>query len=109
MNRIKTHVKKGDQVVVIAGAAKGAQGTVLAVQTAKNRVLVEGVRMIKKAVRPSQDKPQGGIIEKEGPIHISNVKLVSPRRRRRPPGRKRRKLKRRSSQATCRPLCHPCR
>ncbi len=76
MTRIKTHVKKGDQVVVISGAAKGAQGTVIAVQTAKSRVLVEGVRMIKKTVRPSQDKPQGGIIDKEGPIHISNVRLV---------------------------------
>ena len=76
MSRIKTHVKKGDQVVVISGAAKGAQGTVMEVQPAKNRVLIEGVRMIKKTVRPSQDKPQGGIIEKEGPIHISNVKLV---------------------------------
>ena len=76
MCRIKTHVKKGDQVVVISGAAKGAQGTVIEVQPAKNRVLVEGVRMIKKTVRPSQEKPQGGIIEKEGPIHISNVKIV---------------------------------
>lgn len=76
MSRIKTHVKKGDQVVVISGAAKGAQGTVIEVQPAKNRVLIEGVRMIKKTVRPSQDKPQGGIIEKEGPVHISNVKLV---------------------------------
>lgn len=76
MSRIKTHVKKGDQVVVISGAAKGAQGTIIEVQPAKNRVLIEGVRMIKKTVRPSQDKPQGGIIEKEGTIHISNVKLV---------------------------------
>ncbi|MBX7209907.1 MAG: 50S ribosomal protein L24 [Verrucomicrobiaceae bacterium] len=76
MSRIKTHVKKGDLVVVISGAHKGAQGTVLEVQPAKGRVLIEGVRMIKKTVRPSQDKPQGGIIEKEGPIHISNVKLV---------------------------------
>jgi ribosomal protein L24 len=59
MSRIKTHVKKGDQVVVISGAAKGAQGTVIEVQPAKNRVLIEGVRMIKKTIRPSQDKPQG--------------------------------------------------
>lgn len=77
MSRIKTHVKKGDQVVVIAGAAKGAQGTIIEVQPSKGRVLVEGVRMIKKTVRPSQEKPQGGIIEKEGPIHISNVKLAT--------------------------------
>lgn len=76
MSRIKTHVKKGDQVVVISEAHKGAQGTILEVQPAKGRVLIEGVRMIKKTIRPSQDKPQGGFIEKEGPIHISNVKLV---------------------------------
>jgi large subunit ribosomal protein L24 len=78
MSRIKTHVRKGDTVVVIAGAAKGAQGTVLEVQPAKNRVLIEGVRMIKKCVKPSQERPNGGIIEKEGPIHISNVKLAAP-------------------------------
>lgn len=76
MSRIKTHVKKGDTVTVISGAFKGAQGTVLEVQPAKSRVLVEGVRMIKKTVRPTQERQQGGIIEKEGPIHISNVKLA---------------------------------
>ena len=77
MSRTKTHVKKGDTVVVIAGAQKGAQGSIKEVQPSKNRVLIEGVRMIKKAVRPSQQNPNGGFIEKEGPIHISNVKLVS--------------------------------
>ena len=76
MSQIKTHVKKGDAVVVISGAHKGAQGTILEVQTAKNRVLIEGVRMIKKAVKPTQERPNGGIIEQEGPIHISNVKLA---------------------------------
>ena len=76
MSQIKTHVRKGDLVEVIAGAAKGAQGTVLEVQPSKGRVLIEGVRMIKKAVRPSQKSPEGGIVEKEGPIHISNVKLA---------------------------------
>lgn len=76
MSRQKTHVKRGDHVQVIAGAAKGAQGTVMQVDPVKQRVLVEGVRMIKKAVRPSQERPEGGIIEKEGPIHISNVKLI---------------------------------
>ena len=74
MSRIKTHVRKGDLVEVIAGAYKGAQGTILEVQPGKGRVLIEGVRMIKKAVRPTQENPNGGIIEKEGPIHISNVK-----------------------------------
>lgn len=76
MSQIKTHVKKGDAVVVISGAHKGAQGTILQVQPAKNRVLIEGVRMIKKAVKPSQERPNGGIIEQEGPIHISNVKIA---------------------------------
>ena len=74
MSRVKTHVRKGDHVEVIAGAYKGAQGTILEVQPVKNRVLIEGVRMIKKAVRPTQQNQAGGIIEKEGPIHISNVK-----------------------------------
>lgn len=76
MSRTKTHVKKGDSVVVIAGAHKGAQGTIKEVQPTKNRVLIEGVRIIKKAVKPSQANPNGGFLEKEGPIHISNVKLV---------------------------------
>ncbi len=76
MSRTKTHVHKGDTVTVISGACKGAQGTVLEVQPAKNRVIIEGVRMIKKTVRPTQERPNGGIIEKEGPIHISNVKLA---------------------------------
>jgi len=77
MSQIKTHVKKGDRVEVISGAFRGAQGTITQVIPAKQRVLIEGVRMIKKAVRPSQDRPNGGIIEKEGPIHISNVKKLA--------------------------------
>jgi large subunit ribosomal protein L24 len=76
MSRIKTHVKKGDTVVVITGASKGAQGTVLEVQPAKGRVLVEGVNMIKKAIKPTQQNQQGGFEDREGPIHISNVKLA---------------------------------
>lgn len=76
MNRIKTHVKKGDQVQVIAGNHRGAQGKILQVMPRKGRVLIEGVRMIKKHQRKSQDNPQGSIAEREGPIHISNVKLI---------------------------------
>lgn len=76
MNRPKFHVKKGDQVQVISGNHKGAAGKVLQVLAKKERVLIEGVRMIKKHIRKSQDHPSGGIIEREGPIHISNVKLV---------------------------------
>ncbi|MEM9479546.1 MAG: 50S ribosomal protein L24 [Verrucomicrobiota bacterium] len=77
MSRKKTHVKKGDTVEVISGNHKGSTGAVLQVISGKDQVLVEGVRMIKKHERKSQDRPEGGITEKEGPIHISNVKLVS--------------------------------
>jgi large subunit ribosomal protein L24 len=76
MNRIKHHVKKGDQVEVIAGNFRGSSGKVLEVMSKKNRVLVEGVRLIKRHMRKSQDNPQGSIAEREGPIHISNVKVV---------------------------------
>jgi large subunit ribosomal protein L24 len=76
MNRARHHVKKGDQVEVISGNFRGSTGKVLQVLPAKNRVLIEGVRMIKKHLRKSQDNPSGKIAEREGPIHISNVKLV---------------------------------
>jgi len=67
------HVKKGDEVVVIAGADKGKRGRVIAVATKKNRLLVEGARIMKRHMRKSQQHPQGAIIEREGTIHISNV------------------------------------
>ena len=76
MNRKKFHVKRGDQVQVISGNHKGATGKILEVIRKKEQVLVEAVRMIKKHVRKSQEHPNGGIIEREGPIHISNVKLI---------------------------------
>ncbi len=76
MNRIKHHVKKGDHVEVIAGNFRGSTGKILQVLPQKNRVLIEGVRLIKKHLRKSQDNPSGKIAEREGPIHISNVKLV---------------------------------
>ena len=75
--RVKTHVKKNDEVVVISGNHKGETGKVLQVFPEKEQVLVEGVRLIKKHARRTQDRPEGGIIEREGPIHISNVKLVA--------------------------------
>jgi large subunit ribosomal protein L24 len=74
--RIKTHVSKGDEVEVISGNHRGSTGKVLQVFPAKQQVLVEGVRMIKKHTRKSQDHPEGAIVEKEGPIHISNVRRV---------------------------------
>jgi large subunit ribosomal protein L24 len=76
MNRITCHVKKGDQVEVISGNFRGSSGRILAVFPGKQRVVVEGVRIIKKHLRKSQDNPSGKIAEREGPIHISNVKLV---------------------------------
>jgi len=69
----KFHVKKGDEVVVIAGSEKGKRGKIINVATGKQRVFVEGVRTIKRHMRKSQEHPQGAIVEREGSIHISNV------------------------------------
>ena len=67
------HVKKGDEVVVIAGAEKGKRGRVISVMPDSQRLIVEGARMIKKHMRKSQQNPQGAIIEQEGTVHLSNV------------------------------------
>ena len=72
-------VKKGDTVIVISGDYKGKQGTVLSVLSKSNRVVVEGVNIATKHARPSQANPDGGIIKKEAPIHVSNVMLVDPK------------------------------
>jgi len=72
------HVRKGDTVVVVAGKERGKRGRVLRVLPEKSRVVVERVNMIKKHQRPTQKLRQGGIIEREGPIHLSNVMLVDP-------------------------------
>jgi large subunit ribosomal protein L24 len=76
MNRVKLHIRKGDNVEVISGNFKGSSGKVLDVLVKKQRVLIEGVRLIKRHLRKSQDNPQGKIAEREGPIHISNVKVL---------------------------------
>ena len=76
MNRVKLHVRKGDNVEVISGNFKGSSGKVLEVIARKQRVLIEGVRIIKRHLKKSQDNPQGKIAEREGPIHISNVKVL---------------------------------
>ncbi|MFV0417054.1 MAG: 50S ribosomal protein L24 [Chthoniobacterales bacterium] len=76
MSRVKTHVSRGDTVEVISGNHRGASGKVIQILPAKSQVIVEGVRMIKKHVRKSQEQPNGAIVEREGPIHISNVKLL---------------------------------
>lgn len=70
------HVKKNDEVVVIAGADKGKRGRVIAIEGKKQRVIVEGVHMIKKHMRKSQQYPNGQIIEREGSIHLSNVMMA---------------------------------
>ncbi len=75
-----SHVRKGDTVIVVAGKERGKRGRVLRVIPEKDRVVVERVNMIKKHQRPTQKLRQGGIIEREGSIHLSNVMLVDPTR-----------------------------
>ena len=70
----KFHVKKGDEVVVLAGKEKGKTGKIIAVLTKKSRVIVEGLQMVKKHTKKSQQNPNGAIVDQEGSIHISNVK-----------------------------------
>jgi large subunit ribosomal protein L24 len=74
-NNIKSHIKKGDKVVVLSGDSKGEQGVVQKVFPAEYRAIVEGVNLVKRHVRPTAEQP-GGINEKEAAIHISNLMLV---------------------------------
>jgi large subunit ribosomal protein L24 len=74
----KFHIKKGDQVIVISGEYKGQHGRVLEVDRDKEKAIVEGVNMVSKHTKPNSQNPQGGIIKKEAPIHISNLNLVDP-------------------------------
>ena len=67
------HVRKGDEVVVIAGADRGKRGRLIAVLTGKDRVVVEGIAMMKRHMRKSQQHPNGAIVEREGSVHMSNV------------------------------------
>jgi large subunit ribosomal protein L24 len=69
----KFHVKRGDEVVVIAGTERGKRGKIISVLTKKERVIVEGIKMMKRHTRKSQQYPQGAIVERESSIHISNV------------------------------------
>jgi len=73
----KQHVKKGDEIVVISGADKGKRGKIITVYPKQERVIVEGVHMIKKHTKKSQQNPNGAILEREGTVHISNVMLAS--------------------------------
>lgn len=73
------HVKKGDKVAVLSGKDKGKQGVILEAYPKAERVLVEGVNMIQKHAKPSQENPQGGILNQEAPIHVSNVLPLDPK------------------------------
>mgnify|MGYP000664858643 FL=1 len=75
----KLHIKKGDTVMVISGEDKGHSGRDLEVLVKEQRAIVEGLNMIKKHAKPSAKNPQGGIISKEAPIHISNLNVVDPK------------------------------
>ena len=75
----KLHIKKGDTVIVISGNYRGQKGRVLEIVRKTDKAIVEGVNMIKKHSRPTTDYPQGGIIEKEASIHISNLMLLDPK------------------------------
>jgi large subunit ribosomal protein L24 len=75
----KFHIRSGDNVFVIAGDEKGKTGVVVKVLREKQRAIVEGLNMVKKHVKPTNEQPEGGIIEKESSIHISNLMLVDPK------------------------------
>jgi large subunit ribosomal protein L24 len=73
------NVKKGDKVMVITGKDKGKTGVILVAFPKKDRVLVEGVNIVKKHTKPNQENPQGGIISQEAAIHVSNVMVIDPK------------------------------
>lgn len=75
----KFHIKKDDTVIVIAGESKGQKGKVLEMNSKTSRVLVEGINMVKKHTKPNAAHPNGGIIDKEAAIHISNLTLIDPK------------------------------
>jgi|SRR5690606_12914216 large subunit ribosomal protein L24 len=75
----KTHIKKGDMVKVLAGEDRGREGRVLEVDRVRGTAIVEGLNINKKHSKPTTANPQGGIVEKEGPIHISNLMLIDPK------------------------------
>ncbi|WP_373231658.1 50S ribosomal protein L24 [Cohnella sp.] len=75
----KLHVKKDDNIIVISGKDKGKKGRIIAAYPRENRVLVEGVNMVKRHTRPNPANQQGGIIEREAPIHVSNVMHIDPK------------------------------
>lgn len=72
----KLHIKKGDEVIVLAGKNKNSKGKVLKVLVKEEKAIVEGVNMVSKSTKPNAQNPQGGIIKQEAPIHISNISLI---------------------------------
>jgi large subunit ribosomal protein L24 len=82
----KTHVKKGDEVVVLSGTERGKRGKVITVVNKKSRAIVEGLKMIKRHTKKNQANPQGAIVEREGTIHISNLMLAENYDKRRAKG-----------------------
>ncbi len=76
---MKTHIKKDDTVQVMSGTAKGETGKVVSVDSKSYRAVVEGVNLVSRHTKPTAANPQGGIIKKEAPIHISNLLLVDPK------------------------------
>ncbi|WP_240377801.1 50S ribosomal protein L24 [Bacillus piscicola] len=79
MSQPKLHVKTGDKVKVITGKDKGKEGVILRAYPSQQRVLVEGVNIVKKHAKPSQENPQGGILNIEAPVHVSNVMPLDPK------------------------------
>ncbi|MDE6177787.1 MAG: 50S ribosomal protein L24 [Duncaniella sp.] len=75
----KLHIKKGDNVYVLAGEDRGKEGRVLKVLTREMKAIVEGINMVTKATKPNAQHPQGGLIKKESPIAISNIALIDPK------------------------------
>ncbi|SDM06674.1 large subunit ribosomal protein L24 [Catalinimonas alkaloidigena] len=75
---LKLRIKTGDEVLVISGNHKNQRGKVLSVDRVRNRAIVEGINLINRAMKPSASNPQGEFVEKEAPIHISNLKLIEP-------------------------------
>ncbi|QUB47088.1 50S ribosomal protein L24 [Prevotella sp. oral taxon 475] len=75
----KLHIKKGDEVIVLAGEDKGRKGKVLKVLVERERAFVEGINMVSKSTKPSAKNPQGGIVKQEAPIHVSNLSLIDPK------------------------------
>lgn len=76
---IKLKIKTGDNVVVLSGDHKGSEGKVMRVITEKNKAIVEGVNLVSKHEKPNAKNPQGGIVKKEAPIHVSNLALIDPK------------------------------